>query len=200
MKTTLPTLLLLAVQAYGQNGNTDTPEHDSLAVALADVELRKALVEVARTSFLNRAIPKISIGATLGTRDLIFSETGAFVLPTDSYRLTVSMSISDLLDNSAHERALLGAEEARLKEQDALERMRVNGEERSRKREDLESTLRLQLLEERRLLRIVQYHELLYSQGKTDMLPLERSRIEYARARSARQRTARLLAKGAAGD
>lgn len=158
---------------------------DSVDIRLATIALQRAIVEAGTTSLWSRLMPKVSLGMTLGTSEVLFYETGTTIMPRDSYRLTATLSISDLLDGSSHELALLRVEEAALR----LEAERRNAE-RARHIHALaqqDSTDELNYLQQEalRLARLVEYHELLYRQGRIDLLSLERIRSECARAQNA---------------
>jgi outer membrane protein TolC len=153
-------------------------------VQLAIAELRKAEATAGETTFWRRLLPRIQLSATLGTRDLLFSESGTLVLPTDSYRMTISLSLSELLDGTPHDVALLNVEEARLKVGQARQKQLLDSLHGEANRLDLADQIKFLNQEEGRLAMIVDYYEMLFAQGKVDRLPVERTRIELDRARN----------------
>lgn len=81
---------------------------DSLQLRLLDVEIRKAKLRVGQTGFWHRLIPRIQFSAGYGVKDLFFVDpSNSYLFPKDAYRLTVSISITDIFDFAKHSDALL---------------------------------------------------------------------------------------------
>lgn len=181
MKTSIAVLFCVA-NAVAQD--LPSVQDNVPTVQLAIAELRKAEATAGETTFWRRLLPRIQLSATLGTRDLLFSESGTLVLPTDSYRMTISLSLSELLDGTPHDVALLNVEEARLKVGQARQKQLLDSLHGEANRLDLADQIKFLNQEEGRLAMIVDYYEMLFAQGKVDRLPVERTRIELDRARN----------------
>ena len=156
---------------------------DSLARARALLAIARAEVRVAATSFWRRALPGIHFGGSVGLREVVFSDSpGIIALPGDSYRLTVSLSLSDLLDGSKHDLALLEREEARLAYAQLLRKQSTDRALLARKL----SAKAQDVLESREELNVIQalvdYYELLFSQGNTEFHTVARARLDLLRA------------------
>ncbi len=181
MKTSIAVLFCVA-NAVAQD--LPSVQDNVPTVQLAIPELRKAEATAGETTFWRRLLPRIQLSATLGTRDLLFSESGTLVLPTDSYRMTISLSLSELLDGTPHDVALLNVEEARLKVGQARQKQLLDSLHGEANRLDLADQIKFLNQEEGRLAMIVDYYEMLFAQGKVDRLPVECTRIELDRARN----------------
>jgi hypothetical protein len=160
------------------------PPQDSLLRQLAHIEIRRAETEAESSDFWHRLIPRVELSATIGERDLLFPDpSGGYILPRDSYRISLSFAPMDLFDGSKHALALLRLEEARtryallLRNQAqvhlALERKRIGiAQDLALAREQADLTKLL-----------LEYYELLFKQGKAEFHTVTRSRLEAVRMR-----------------
>ncbi len=83
---------------------------DSLELSQLALGIQKAEDQVSRTGLLYRLIPEVHISSSYGIGDLLFidpSSTSTYILPKDSYRLSFSLSLSELFFSSKHSEALL---------------------------------------------------------------------------------------------
>jgi hypothetical protein len=180
------------------------PGLDSLQLALASLEISKAAEEVASTDFWHRLMPRISIDAGIGIRDVAFRDAGGvFVLPKDSYRLTLGLSISELIDGSAHSRAGLHLEETEVRYALLLRKQRAARLALVRKRAELLSEL--EALREEIPLREsdLACRELLFAQGHADFHALAGAKIDLLRLKCSSARLAAMvlaMGKALAGD
>ncbi len=150
---------------------------DSLERALARLAVARADELVAATAFWHKLVPRVQLGASAGIREVVFHDlTGALMLPKDSYRLSATLPLDDLLDGSRHALALLEREQACV-------RMALLVEQQTRAHElirlkcaQLDRELPVQ--RERVLLfsSLAEYHEMLFVQGKIEYPVLLRSR------------------------
>lgn len=107
---------------------------DSLELRLLEIEISKAELQVRQTNFWHRILPQIQVSASLGMKDVIFIDPNTFVpyiLPKDAYRLSISISINEILDFDKHKNAELELEQLhtrynRLKKQQSDERSILN--------------------------------------------------------------------------
>ena len=176
---TVALLLAVAARASSQSAN------DSLALERARLEVKRGEEAIARTSFLRRLIPRVTFTASFGVRDVFFTEREVFPFPfpKDAYRLTLSLSLSDLLDGKERDEATL-----------ALERSRLDYAALLAKQEDLrsarEARLRLAAVEissaeeELRLTeRLAAYQKLLFDRGEVKFDVLVRAELQAVAAR-----------------
>jgi Outer membrane efflux protein len=168
---------------------------DSLELQRLQLELRKAELALDGTDFWHRLIPRVSLGASFGIRGITFVETRdpePVVVPTALYRLTVSLSLSDLVSRFEHERAHLMREQAVCELSLAQTRQLMNRQIADERRRRLRAEL--SLMEEMLRLseRLHRYYGLLFDQGKTSFdvrVRAEQQAIE------ARQKVLRLRAE-----
>lgn len=152
---------------------------DSLRLELARLEIDRAEARVSSTGLWHRLIPKLQVGATFGVRELVFPDlSGAIVLPKDSYRLTVSYSLADLIDGSQNETAEFQYREAVLKYsllEESLARARLSAVEE------------LGLLQDELLIAraLVIFHTMEFEEGKGEYPALAKARLEVLRLEKA---------------
>ncbi len=163
---------------------TSSARHDSLERALALITIACAEVRVSETSLWRRAIPRIQVGATAGVSEVVFPDpSGAFVLPRDSYRISATLSIHDLVDCSGHSLALLQLSRAKALYALLLETQaeaRAVARRRCLRLDHELSVLRARLLAASA---IQEYTEILFSQGRAAYQSLQRSRLNVSVAR-----------------
>jgi hypothetical protein len=193
-------LVLLAPRAGGQPEPAGPPEQpliesaenlapeisplglDSLYRSLALIEIAKADEAIQASNFWHRLVPRVSVNGGIGMRDLVFTDgTGSLVLPKDSYRLTVALSLSDLFDGSACARAQIQRAEAEtrfliLSRKQSLARLAL-----LRKKDDVAGELAA--LREELAVRtsLAAFQELLFTQGRVDFHVLSGAKIDLIR-------------------
>jgi hypothetical protein len=154
---------------------------DSVDREILQLEIVRADLEVLSSDLWHRLIPRVSLSASLGVRELLFIDPSApspYVLPKDSYRLNLSLSLSDVLDFPKHAKAQLELDiaKARLRKLDAD---RAAAREAERKRhESARGELALFHEELALIERLVRYNELLFEDGKIQFDVLARSRLQ----------------------
>ena len=161
------------------------PAQDSLLRQIALIDIARGEVAAASTDFWHRLIPRVLLSGSLGGRDLLFPDpAGGVVLPRDSYRISISFAPLELFDDAKHSLALLQLEEARTRHALLLKtqaRARITVE---RKRLGLTRELGLAREEADLAKLLLEYHELMFKQGKDDFPALTRSRLSAVRARA----------------
>jgi outer membrane protein TolC len=164
---------------------TSSARHDSLERALARIAIACAEVRVSETSLWRRAIPRIQVGAAAGVSEIVFRDpSGGLVIPRDSYRISATLSIQDLVDCSGHSLALLQLSRAK-----ALYALLLETQAEARaaaRRKCLRLDHELSVLRARLLAAsaILEYTEILFSQGRAAYQSLQRSRLSVSVARN----------------
>jgi len=159
---------------------------DSLEILRLELEVHRAELAVASTEFWHRLIPRINVGASFALRGVTFVEAAdpnPLVMPSDVYRLTASLSLSDLITSDDHERAHLVNEQAHLelslaKTKQVLDRQ-IEEERARRLRSELSLMEEVLRLSER----LLRYYALLFDQGKTSFDVYLRSELQTIEAR-----------------
>jgi hypothetical protein len=157
------------------------PMIDSLDIRLLQIEIAKAEVRVNETDIWTRIIPQIHLSASFGMHDIMFVDPSTFtpyILPRDAYRLSVSVSLNDVLSSSKHSQTLLELEQLRTEET-----RRTMKQLQSRK--SLEQQL-LALRDQAALLdkelglikELLHFNELRFQQGKIEFDVLTRNKLE----------------------
>jgi len=154
---------------------------DTLELRLLEVEIRKWEAKVEETSFWTRLLPQIHFSAGYGMRDLMFIDPTSFtpyILPRDAYRLTVSLSLNDVLMSSAHTQAILELEKLR----ETLSMRRIQHARERRIFEEQLTATRIELEHLEKELAIVQellrFNQLRFEQGKIEFDALARTKLE----------------------
>ena len=154
---------------------------DSLKLKLLDIEIAKAELDVSLTDIWHRLIPEIRISANLGVQQLIFIDPITFTpytLPKDSYRLTVSLSLTEIFSSTQHEQALLTLDRLHTERAAMEHSQRKDNERRIGEHNALLQELQFQREEMSLLKQHLGYVELLFEQGKTDFAALIRAKLQ----------------------
>jgi Outer membrane efflux protein len=156
-------------------------QKDSIEREILQLDIARAELEVSSSDVWHRLVPRVSISASLGVRDLLFldpSGPSPYVIPKDSYRLNVSLSISDVLDFPKHARAQveLDMAKARFRKFNADRAAALEAERR--RHESARGELALFHEELALIQRLVRYNELLFENGKIEFDVLARSRLQ----------------------
>jgi outer membrane protein TolC len=154
---------------------------DSLEIHKLEIDIQKADEQATQTNIFHRLIPNISISASYGIGNLLFIDPSSYttyVLPKDAYRLSLSLSISELLFSSKHSDAIL-----------QLSRLQTEYQHMKYLQEATQIALRLELQDigeklkslEKQLSMIedlIHFNELRFEQGKIEYDALLRTKIE----------------------
>ena len=173
----IPTLTILRAQQTIQ---------DSLELHLLDLDIEKARLNAARTDLWHRLIPSVSLSASLGVKDIFFIDPNTslpYVLPRDVYRLTLTLPLSEILDNSQH--ALAELQIAQLQAQHARLLDHQQGTRQLLRQKLLSLEAESQLLRDQIRMSedIIRFRQLLFEQGKLHYDVLVRSHLDLLDAR-----------------
>lgn len=154
---------------------------DSLELHKLQIDIQKAEEQATQTNFFHRLFPSISISASYGIGNLLFidpTSTTTYIMPKDAYRLSLNLSISELLFSSKHSDALF-----------QLSRLQTEYQHMKYLREATQIALQLELHDigqkltalEKQLSMIqdlIHFNELRFEQGKIEYDALVRTKIE----------------------
>lgn len=154
---------------------------DSLQLHQLEIDVQKAEEQAAQTNFFHRLIPNMSISASYGIGNLLFidpSSSAAYIIPKDAYRLSLSLSLNELLFSSKHSEALL-----------QLTRLTTEYQHMKYLQEANQLALRLELQDIGEKLKsldkqlsmiedLIHFNELRFEQGKIEYDALLRTKIE----------------------
>ena len=162
---------------------------DSLEMASLEIGLRMADVEASRTDLFHRLIPRVTFSASFGTHGLLFGEVPVIV-PNESYRLTVSFSLDELVNTSRYESAQLSKQKQAIEVMNVALKQKSEHNRRQSRAKALKEQLAL-LLEELKLQeKIVGFNSMLFDQGAVKFDALARAKLQVI---SVKQRIGRLL-------
>jgi len=174
----------VVLRIQSEDGDDTPTQHqglDTLELRLLQVDIRKWEAKVEETSFWTRLLPQIHFSAGYGMRDLMFIDPTSFtpyILPRDAYRLTVSLSLNDVLMPSAHTQAILELE--KLRETLSIRRIQ-HAHERTLFQQQLTAIrIDLESLEkEHGIVRdLLRFNQLRFDQGKIEYDALARTKLE----------------------
>ena len=163
----------------------ESAAEDSLRREILRLAVRDAELEAERTDLWHRLWPRVELSAGLAVGDLLFAgpDAATYVLPKDSYRLSIGLALGGLVDASPHEKALIALSRRRTE----LSLAEAQEQEARRSKVLLESrrdTLRAILAEELALkTESARFHAMLFEQGKTGFDDLLRSKFALLAAR-----------------
>jgi len=152
---------------------------DSLDLAEALLEAERASIDASATSLIQRLIPRITLSASLGMGEVVLRDPSTdALLPRDSYRLTFSLGIDQLVRSHEHDRALVRLRSA--EENLCRTRMQIAERERVRRTdEDAGLEVLALLVSELELVRqLVTYNEMLFAEGKIEFDTLVRTKLQ----------------------
>ena len=154
---------------------------DSLEIELLQIEISKAEETVYATSFWWRILPQFHLSASFGMHDLMFIDPTSYtpyVLPRDAYRMTISLSLNDVLKSSNHTQATLELERLKtvlsLRTTQYARARKIIEQQLATSQDDLES-LEKELAIVQDLLR---FNQLRFEQGKIEYDALARTKME----------------------
>jgi hypothetical protein len=154
---------------------------DSLELNKLEIDIQKTEEQISQTNFFHRLMPQISISASYGIGNLLYidpSSTTTYIMPKDAYRLSLNLSISDLLFSAKHSEALL-----------QLSRLQTEYQHMKYLQEATQIALRLELqsideklksLESKTLMiqDLTRFNEMRFEQGKIEYDALVRTKLE----------------------
>lgn len=159
---------------------------DSLHLRLLGIVAEKAALQAERTDFWHRLIPKVTVSAIWGTREVLFPDPGtAYLLPKDSYRLTVSLSVDELLDFATHRSACLEHEKTAAESDEMRERMKLAREGLGATLAELDSLIRISSEETTIRESLFRYAERRFEHGKLAYEEFLRSKLDLLAAQKA---------------
>lgn len=187
---TVPTRIIPTDEA-SRDPQVATLDLDSLELSLLDIEIQKAEERVKETSFWKRIIPQIHASGSFGVREIVFIDPATFtpyILPRDAYRLTISLSLSEVLNFSKH--SLTELELGKLSTERTYRTLR-----KAQLRKSIEQQLTV-LQEQLGILReevgivqeLLRFNQLRFEQGKIEFDTLLRTKLELLNTQKAVQR------------
>ncbi len=156
------------------------PATDSLELQLLASEIRHARERVAATSFWHRLLPRIQVSCNVGVHDLVFQDpatTGQYILPADAYRLSVGISLNELVDASSHDAAVAGLEALELRRARFIAAREMIHAQQARR---LAAAIREMMLKKEELTllgTLLEFHQMRFNQGKIDYAALVATRL-----------------------
>lgn len=164
-------VILVSSCAFSQN--------DQAKIRQIEYDLLLAETRVSATSLWCRLRPSVNVSASFSLKDAIFYDPDSNTLfPRDSYRITFSLPLHELLNAQKHEEALI--ERRRLEsELSAARRDSARGERERQRRLAASEDEMLLLRRELSLLQdIVHFDSLLFEEGKIKFDALARARLQ----------------------
>ena len=152
---------------------------DSLAVRLLEIDLEQARCEAEAASFWRRLIPSVRLSASLGVSELSFrDEPGAIVLPSDAYRITLSLSLNEIFNPERRRKALLQLERLAT-QRDILRRRQLAREvAEALQRADLRRTIEENEAELLLYERIARFYQMRFEQGEVEYPLVARAELD----------------------
>ncbi len=151
---------------------------DSLKVVLLELDVADARNRVGETNIWHRLIPKIGLSANLGIHDVVFAAPNSVFIPRDSYRMTLSLSVNDVIDDSKHTADQLRLQRLQTELSELQVRQEVTRSDARRKVSVLESKLTMARREIALDERIARFDSIRFSQGKIEFDVLARSALQ----------------------
>ncbi len=154
---------------------------DSLKLHLLDIDIARAELRVSETNVWHRLIPEVCITANVGVQQLVFIDPTTFtpyMLPKDSYRLTLSLSLSSIFNMTEHDNAILSLESLKVQYLLLQTQQRIDRQLQDLKLESLITEQHLVEEELRLTTEILRYTQLLFDQDKTDFDNLQKAKLQ----------------------
>jgi Outer membrane efflux protein len=180
-------LFVFPLQGFGQTQETAGADSlvltraDSISLAVLDLDIEMARITAAESDLMHRLVPQIHLSSTFGLRDLVFVDpatSAGYVVPRDAYSFTLSLSITEILKSEKHEVALLDLQKLQSERQLQWERIRTDQAQSASRTKDLELERDLSQSELAQVQQLLEFHELLFQQGKIQFDALVRTRIQ----------------------
>jgi outer membrane protein TolC len=158
---------------------------DSLEIEMLRIEIAKAEETVSSTIFWNRITPQIHFSGSFGMHDLMFIDPTSYtpyILPRDAYRMTVSLSLNEVLTSPRHTQAILDLHKLRMEL--SLRRIQQLNSRKLLEQQllDLQDQAALVEREISYTEELLHFNELRFQQGKIEFDALTRSKLELSAA------------------
>jgi hypothetical protein len=156
-------------------------EQDSLQLQLSSLDVEKAEAMVCKTDFWHRLIPRITFSASLGMKDIVFLDTQSsapYIFPRDAYRLTMSFSLSEIMNRSDHELAMIEKERRSAEHSILLLRQKSQRQNLLRRASALREEISMAEEESHLQERILAYNRILFERGEIKFDALARSELQ----------------------
>ncbi|HYQ87096.1 MAG TPA: hypothetical protein VES59_07640 [Bacteroidota bacterium] len=161
-------------------GSPIPADEDSFQLKLLEIDAERFRLEAEHANLWHRLIPAIHLSAGFGLHNVLVTDPATLassMLPKDAYRLTIGISLNDILDGSKQ-----SAAELELKKIDVMHERDRARRERSRfdlgiqlKRLDIEKDAALQ--EQAILEEILRFDDIRFGQGKIGYDAFMQSRL-----------------------
>jgi outer membrane protein TolC len=154
---------------------------DSLELHKLEIEIQKAEEQVSQTNFFHRLIPQINISASYGIGNLLFIEPytdATYIIPKDAYRVSLNLSINDLLFSPKHSEALQQLTRLKTEYQHMKYLQEANQIASRLELQDIDSKLQSLDKELSMTQDLVHFNELRFEQGKIEYDALIRTKLE----------------------
>ena len=161
---------------------------DSLKLHLLNIDIARAELRLSETNVWHRLIPEVRISANVGVQQLVFIDPTTFtpyILPKDSYRLTLSLSLSNIFTMTEHDNAILSLESLKAQYLLLQTQQRLDRQLRDIKLASLATEQHLVEEELRLTNEILRYTQLLFDQGKTDFDNLTKAKLQVLNVKKA---------------
>ena len=154
---------------------------DSLLLRELEFNIGQAELEVTQTNVLHRLTPQIHFSAGIGLKEILFidpSNTFLSYLPKDAYRLSITLPITDIFDDSRHRIAELKLGRLRAELTHLYVQMQRDQSELHRELASLEFIAGIDSAELSMKEEVLRFEDLRFSHGKIEYDDLVRSRLE----------------------
>lgn len=166
---------------------------DTLSLRLTDNRILQAELEMKRTTFWRRIIPEVRLSGSIGVRDILFLDPATatpYLLPRDSYRIMLGLSISEAFNFDKHSMAVLQHDQLLIQRKLMVSRLRSSETTARRQYEKLLIELKHLQEESQALSQLAEYTELLFNEGEKQFDDLIRVRFQKLNLRKAMNRIA----------
>lgn len=178
---TLPDSLLESGSVHGLLPGWPDMVADSLQLLLLDHAIALAEIEERRASFWYRLIPDVRVSANFGVQRLVFIDPSTFtpyVLPKDVYRLTVSLSLSEVFNFDKHNAASIQRQKLEVQRQLAARHLQQNAQRFHQMQRLLQHDLEVLKEQETLINGLLRYTEILFREGDIQFDALVRVRLQ----------------------
>lgn len=169
-----------SIQAVGRELSS-RPTLDSLDLRQLEINLEKAESEFTQTNFLHRLIPEVHLSASYGLGNLLFidpNSTTTYITPKESYRLSLSLSLSDLFFSSKHSDALHQLQLLQTQYQHRKRTQMITQQTQQQELQIINDKISSLETEASMITDLLHFNELRFEQGKIEYDVLIRTKIE----------------------
>jgi len=167
--------------SLNDNSAVNASISDSLRLGELKIDIKQTQLQVSETNLLHRLMPQIHLSASFGIRDLVFidpSNTVPYVLPNDAYRLSISLSISEVFDFSKHRAAELRLDRLQMDYRRIQQQQLESRSKAQRVFAGLNGLLALLADELKMKEEVLKFNDLRFQQGKIGYDALIRSKLD----------------------